>query len=239
MLAPGARLNGRNHLTSHVADEGFSFVPRNMTSLASLHSWVRLMFPRFDDALVERVLGHYPYQSLDNTDARFATAKGYQQIANKIYAEATFICPSYWLAEAHNGKGKKGWKMQYSIPIALHGYDAIALFGNNLQPVQGEEFVAGLQRIVGDFIRTGTPGDVEEWTPFKSPNWDMLNLNQTGGVEVDVNSALDLGLNGMGLKWMIGPGLKKEFVVENGCGWDGGRGERCAFWKAVAGQVPM
>lgn len=80
---------------------------------------------------------------------------------------------------------------------------------------------------------------VKGGTPSKSPDWDIINLNQVSGVKVNVNSTLDPGLIELGLKWLIGPGLKKEFGVKDGWWWDGGRGERRVLWKEVAVQVPM
>ena len=58
-------------------------------------------------------------------------ATGQQQRAIAIYGETTFICPSYWLAEAYsdNGYGGKAYKYQFSIPNAYHGADGALYFG--------------------------------------------------------------------------------------------------------------
>lgn len=59
-------------------------------------------------------------------------AIGQQQRANTLYAEATFICPSYWLANAYSrsslggdndGPAERGWKYQFSVPPAEHDAD--------------------------------------------------------------------------------------------------------------------
>jgi hypothetical protein len=71
--------------------------------------------------------------------------------------------------------------MQYSIHIALHGYDGIALVGNNPLPVYGERFIASILRIVGNFVMTGNSGSMDvgggkrEWKMFEEPGWEMLN----------------------------------------------------------------
>lgn len=152
------------------------------------------------------LLSQYSVANINTTTPRFstsgdegltalqtsATASGYQQIANIIYAESTLICPSYWLASAYNKGNRKAYKIQYLIPIALHGYDSLAVFGNLRIPNQGDKFVTGTQRIVGSFVRTGSPNrpmdvmgrEAGELGVFEGPNRPMLNLNQTGGVEI-------------------------------------------------------
>ncbi|KAH7069572.1 hypothetical protein BKA63DRAFT_85008 [Paraphoma chrysanthemicola] len=179
-----------------------------------------------------------------------ATASGYQQLANLSYAESTFVCPSYWLAEAYSKIGKKGFKIQYSVPIALHSYDEIALFGNMRLPIHGDDFVEALQTIVGRFVKMGTPSfssnivssrseSLENWPTFTAPHYKMVNSNQTGGKKVPVNSTLDPRLHGICASWYIGPGLRNSFETVNGRGWEGGRGLRCDFWRSIAGKAPL
>ena len=40
-----------------------------------------------------------------------------------IYAETTFVCPSYWMAMAYNDYGRSSYKYQFSVEPALHGAD--------------------------------------------------------------------------------------------------------------------
>jgi hypothetical protein len=243
-------LNGLNHLTSNCAEESFFYVPQTIGTVQALTAWLHILFPRYTNTDITTLLSHYPYQALDNVTNRFATsgtsgatalqtsatASGYQQLANLIYAESTFVCPSYWLAEAYNTGSHKGYKMQYSIPIALHSYDGIAVFGNQRLQNQGDDFVAAMQRIIGTFVVTGIAEGVGQ---FKQPDWPMRSLNQTGGREVRVNSTIDTAVNGLGGMWYVGPGLVNRFDVVDGWQWEGGRGERCKFWKGVGGRVPM
>lgn len=83
-------------------------------------------------------------------------SSGNQQRANNIYAESTFICPSYWLSEAFTNKGRQAYKYQFSTLPALHGVDVSAIFGPPL-PSQGPGFVAAFQRIWGNFVRFNDP----------------------------------------------------------------------------------
>lgn len=56
---------------------------------------------------------------------RFKTLTAHQN----VYAETTFVCPSYWLTEAFTNKGRIGYKYQYSVIGGAHGRDVSAIFG--------------------------------------------------------------------------------------------------------------
>jgi hypothetical protein len=127
--------------------------------------------------------------------------------------------------------------MQYSVPIALHGYDGVAVFGNARLPNQGEEFVLAMQRLIGGFV---VSEEVEGLEGFNEEGgWAMRNLNTTGGVEVRINSTLDVAVNDLGGTWHVEPGLKARFEDVDGWGWEGGRGSRCEFWREIGDKVPM
>jgi hypothetical protein len=65
----------------------------------------------------------------------------------------------------------------------------------------------------------------------------MINLNETGGtaVEVTVNSFEGVPVNATE---HVGPGLMNDITLVNAFTWEGGRGARCDFWRAVSGLVP-
>lgn len=46
-----------------------------------------------------------------------------------LYAEITFNCPSYWLAEAFSDKSRAAYKYQFSVPVAYHSADVVGYFG--------------------------------------------------------------------------------------------------------------
>lgn len=62
----------------------------------------------------------------------------------------------------------------------------------------------------------------------------MISLNQTGGVPYEV--ATQFGVNVTQFK---DPGLRNEFKMVDAYEWEGGRGERCEFWRGIAGKVPI
>lgn len=140
------RVNGVNHLAGNNALEGASWVPKVINTIQDLVHYLRVILPMFDNNDIAKVLLYYPLNnaSVDPNALDYATegsfgpttinestaATGQQERAIAIYGETTFICPSYWLAEAYsdNGYGGQGWKYQFSIPNAYHGADGAGYF---------------------------------------------------------------------------------------------------------------
>lgn len=139
-LAQG-NVNGLNMLSGHNALEGAQFVLRNITTIDELVEYLRVTFPMLSNNDIAKILLYYPTNNgtVNQADPKWATtgesaptnlnqstaATGQMQRAIAIYGETTFICPSYWLAEAYsdNMNGGKSWKYQFSIPNAYHGAD--------------------------------------------------------------------------------------------------------------------
>ena len=156
-------------------------------------------------------------------------------------------------------QGRKAWKSQYSVPSALHGDDQVAYFGPPL-PNQEVGLKEELQRALGRFIVQGDPnnkingnGDDEgegagaggaagagaesipSWPPWDPAHPMQMNMNTTGGVPYQYESPL---VPGVSLTQSRGPGLKNSFEVVDADTWEGGRGERCRFWRDVGMRVP-
>lgn len=254
-------VNGNHMWASHNADEGPIFVPRNITSEEALVDFLHVSFPRFDDDDIASVLETYPLSAYGANPAnpRFATAGdsgptamevsplgiGHQARADAIYAEATFQCPSYWVATGYTGdSGKSSYLFTYTSPPALHGSDITAYLGPTI-PTQGPEFVRAWQSMWGAYITTGSPNipsDVAN-NPDSDvlsnwPRWgdnSMVNFNQTGGTPAPVDVGFGLGEAVANVE----PGLKNAFREVDAETWEGGRGKRCDFWKRMAPKVPM
>lgn len=68
-----------------------------------------------------------------STRVNLVSASSNHQRANNLYAETTFICPSYWLADAFScstpaarcGRNatRNAWNYQFSVPPSEHGAD--------------------------------------------------------------------------------------------------------------------
>lgn len=266
------KVNGVNHLTGNAAEEGYYFVQPNITTENDLRGWIDLVFPLFTPAETSELLALYPFNNLSATAPLFATdgdnegltavdvsrtARGQQQRANTIYAETTFICPSYWLAEAYASPGHKGYKYQYSIVPSIHGSDTSAAFGYPT-PNQGPDFATAYSRIWGNFVKSGNPSissdiahgahsnetsgtdgasGLANWPQFTADDRRMANLNQTGGTLGPIQT-IDQYFHPTEMAAYLGPGLTNDLSIVDADQWEGGRGERCEFWKRVADSVP-
>lgn len=238
-----------------------------MNTSHDLNSYLSLVFPLFTPADHAALLHHYPSLSLNITLPKSpspglspptaldtsATASGLQQTANLIYAESTFICPSHWLAAAYSTHpGGTGYKAQSSTPVALHGIDDTAIFGNRPLPIYSRAYIRAVQRIWGAFITTGNPSiqdppapdadthpGLHDWPAYRLGDAKMVNFNQTGGVVQPVDKTINPQLAQVDAVWAVEPGLQNDFRVVDGWEWEAGRGARCEFWRGVAGRVPM
>ncbi|CAI6331869.1 unnamed protein product [Periconia digitata] len=266
-LAQG-KVNGLNQLTGSNAEEGRFFVMPNITSENDLLAWIHQAFLLFTPDETNELLEHYPASNLSADTPFYATngesgltaidvsqtASGHQQRANTIYAETTFICPSYWLADAYTSSGKAGYKYQYSVTNAVHGADTPSSLNNSPGPNTGPDFIRAFGRMWGNFVRDGNPSisselangalsnvssksALEDWPTFAIEQPRMVNLNQTGG-ELLPMEFLDPYFMFMNISVYQGPDLRNDFKVVDGSTWEGGRGERCEFWKRVAEKVP-
>src|SRR4051812_1204102 len=129
------------------------FAPPGIVTDADLTAWLHQEFPQLRAESIATILAAYPSTSFLSSGALFATdglhpptandvsgaASGTQQRAYNILAEATFVCPAYWLADAFTQPGKAAFVYQYSVPFASHGSDVPAYFGP-ATPNQGRDF---------------------------------------------------------------------------------------------------
>lgn len=254
-------VNGNHMWASHNADEGALFVPKNITTEEALVDFLRTSFPRFDDDDIASVLETYPLGAYgaDTSNPLFATAGdsgptavdvspfgiGYQQRAFAIYGEVIFQCPSYWVATGFTGdEAKSSYLFTYTSPPALHGTDTSGYFGPSI-PTLSDEFMQAWQSMWGAYIKTGSPNipaDVANNTGSDVlsdwPRWghdSMVNFNQTGGTPTRIEAPFGLGEVAVNIE----PGLENAFREVDARTWEGGRGERCDFWRRMAPKVPM
>ncbi|KAI1283890.1 carboxylesterase [Xylaria sp. FL0933] len=262
-------VNGLRMLTGNNENEGPGFTPQNITSEEEFVSFVLTNYPRLSEQDITSVLELYAvpenvskvYADSNGLTPPFSTtnsnwAVGWQQAANNLYAEATFVCPSYWMADAFSGPGKRGsWKYQFSVPPSSHAADVSPLIAD--PKVQGtgldEVFRTAFQQIWGNFVVKGDPalstaqisaaagGNITAASRGNWPQWGgrpgrdvLLNLNMTGGIPVTTpvqvgGSLIDLTsyVPSDGSSY---PELEAEFNLVPGWSWEGGRGRRCQLW---------
>jgi len=177
-------------------------------------------------------------------------AFGYAQTLNNIVAEFLFVCPSYWLASAYSEHGKAAYHYQYSVPMAGHTED----LWNYLGPVrenQGPELSAAFSRMLSNFVHTGNPSITNEiangpsspnpaahnpasnWPVWNEKNPFQINMNTTGGTRVIATHSWGTGVE------FVGPGLRNSFTAVDAYAWEGGRGNRCEFWRKMGPRMPL
>ncbi|KAF3034908.1 hypothetical protein E8E12_005489 [Didymella heteroderae] len=247
------RVNGEHALVGNNANEGVAFVPPTINSTEALRNWLQGAYPDLNTSDFDAILTAYP-ASYDIATAEFATnglgpvtaldvsqfATGPQQRADNIYAEATFVCPSYWLSSAFTGDNRTAYHYQYSVPGALHGSDVSAYFGP-ATPNQPPQFTTTFRQIWGGFIEAAKPTSAGGLSDLTWPAWvddgesRMLNLNTTGGVPF---KASQRGISVNFTEYME-PGIQNDFNVVDALTWEGGRGARCEFWRSIASRVPI
>jgi len=258
------RVNGQNALIGNNANEGTPFTPTTIKTEADLVAWLRLTFPLFTNGDIAKILLYYPTTNASTTGPLYATngisgasalnqsqvATGQQQRADNIYAETTFVCPSYWMAEAYTDHGRTSYKYQYSVAAATHGTDVSAYFGPAAR-TQGPDLEAAFMQIVGNFVTTNNPSvsaavangagssnpqapnPASDWPPFTVYAPYQIDLNQTGG-----STAFSTSGFGVNYTQLAGPGMMNAFSLVNAYTWEAGRGFRCDFWRSVAAIVP-
>ncbi|EME83778.1 uncharacterized protein MYCFIDRAFT_214499 [Pseudocercospora fijiensis CIRAD86] len=272
-----SRVNGVNALIGNNANEGTFFTPSIIHTEDDLVAWLHTAFPLFDENDIAKVLYYYPTTNV-STDPKaplFATsgdrgptalnqssvATGQQQRADNIYAETTFVCPAYWLAEAYSGNavGGKAFKYQFSLPPALHGFDTLAYL-----PPPGEyyyisDFNNAFQKLLGNFIVAGNPSISNEiangveltslanltaaagnFTTNAASHWPAYTISEP--FQIDLNTTCGSGRTPYedipGVYFCSGPGTFNDFRLVNAYTWEGGRGMRCDFWRAMGELVP-
>jgi len=261
------RVNGRKLLVGGNANEGPLFVPPAITTEADLTGWLMGQFPNLSPAQINSILAANPNSNpTDPNGPRFETdglsgggvnavnisgvANGQQQRGNNIYAEATFICPAYWMATAYTGMFKDAYQYQYSVPFASHGADVAAYFGP-APPNLGPDFTLAFRQILGNFVKTGNPSisntvangassanpsapnGASSWPTWNPSSPKLLNLNQTGGDPYEFITQW-----GAPVTQYQGPSLRNSIAVAPADIWEGGRGARCDFYKSLGPSIP-
>ncbi|RWA07360.1 hypothetical protein EKO27_g7744 [Xylaria grammica] len=267
-LAIDKSVNGLRVLVGNNENEGPGFTPQNITNEADFVNFVLTNYPRLSEQNISSILDLYAvpedvseiYADSDGLTPPFSTtnsnfAVGWQQAANNLYAETTFVCPAYWLADAFAGSRiRSSWRYQFSVPISSHGADVTPLLADpNVQGTGIDEvFRTAFQQTWGNFIVTGNPtlsaaqtqaerGNITAASTGDWPQWGgrpekdfLLNLNMTGGTPV--TTTRQVGDRTLYLTSYVpssdgsSPELEAVFNIVPGWSWEGGRGRRCQLW---------
>ncbi|KAK9558231.1 hypothetical protein V6Z88_004530 [Aspergillus fumigatus] len=263
------QISGRRILVGNNANDGVPLSNPNIVTRAAFDDYISKTFPRLTAKHVTRLNVLYgTADSQANDDGpRFDTlgtsgptannqseiATGLQQTVFNIYGETTFDCPAQWLVEAFGGTSRQAWKYQYSVTPAYHGADLNSYFNMGASwPNAG--FNHAFQKMWGNFIKNDSPviplGDATannsqavvpvgrdghlHWPRFRPTSPWQMDLNTTGGSvsEVVVTPNLTYYVR-------EGDDIVNHFRLANAYSWEGGRGLRCAFWRAVADRIAV
>ncbi|CBQ72861.1 related to esterase [Sporisorium reilianum SRZ2] len=257
------KVNGKRLLVGNNGAEGGLFVMRNIDTEQKLKTWLSTLLPLLKPEDIERVLLQYPVDTsvttnyatngVDKPDANSVSpvAHGQQARADNIYGELTFVCPSYWMSEAYSGSGRESYRYQYSVVPALHGNDVVGYFGPGTN-VTSPDFVKAFMNIYGNFVTrdnpsisaalvrgsssnnssSSEPNAAENWPQYSATSPYQINLNQTGGTPSTVQ---DLGAT---TTILTGDSLRNDFSKVKAYTWEGGRGQRCDFWRSISNLLP-
>ncbi|KAF1979270.1 alpha/beta-hydrolase [Bimuria novae-zelandiae CBS 107.79] len=261
----GKSLSGKCLLSGNMANEGVPLSPPTTVTLEDFREYVSYTFPYFSATDMAELEDLYSYEGDDQdtdpsapvyqTDGtsgvtavnQSAFSTGQQQRVFNVFAESTFVCPSYWLASAF----PQAWKYQFSAGPAFHGYDLQALWSGTKTP--GASFKHAFRKAWGNFIIHDNPtisvadangGAAESIVPEGAngmidwPVWSeeapiLLNLNATGG-----NAAYNNVTEYLKYYTYSDPGVVNVISTADADAWEGGRGERCKWWLANAKKVP-
>ncbi len=241
-------------------------MPPVLATEADLTNWLHAEFPNLSASQITQILQANPNSATTSDQGKFETngltgatavsvsqdANGQQQRGNNIYAEATFVCPSYWMASAYTSRtsGQQSWHYQFSVPFASHTTDINAYFGPPT-PNLSSDFVLAFRRIWGTSLRAGNPSisnsiangassakptaanGASAWPAWTETSPKQLNLNETGGVPYTFTTQW-----GVPVTQFQEPGLLNAIAVVPADTWEGGRGARCSFYQSLAPSIP-
>lgn len=77
------------------------------------------------------------------------------------------------------------------------------------------------------------PNGASAWPVWDPASPQLVNLNQTGGTPFEITNQW-----GTTVTQLADPGLQNSIGVVPADSWEGGRGERCALYAALAPDIP-
>ncbi|KAK0211202.1 Alpha/Beta hydrolase protein [Desarmillaria ectypa] len=200
------RVNGEVLMSVTNADEGGIFVDSRTAGTVQVPEYLTQLFPNLSD------------QNRTIAVAKYSTLGTPIQQVTAIMGESIFVCPTYFLLRAFNGRGFKG---QFAIPPASHGSDVsyyfpsmntngVPAFGNtDFDKAFAESFLA--------FVMSLDPNGTFE--PTITPSWKPFSFQQGHQVEMRFNrtQAGDPA---------ILPFTTPEDLLD-----------RCSFWESVGSEI--
>ncbi|KJR87540.1 carboxylesterase type B [Sporothrix schenckii 1099-18] len=229
------QLHGVNAFVGNNADEGVLLVPSNLHTEADLRTWLQAYLQELGPDDIDTILAKYA-----PANGGTSVATSVQQRAYNLYAEVAVVCPSYWLSTAFSNNStttsRSSYHYQYSVPFAAHGADLAAYWGP-ATPNLGPEFVQAFRESIVAFVATGNPSiplavangasSANKTAPNAAAHWPSWAAPHGGHTLVNLNQTTSSSLAPV-----------NQFSAEDADAWEGGRGERCAFWQQLGAKIP-
>ena len=250
------------------ANEGVPLTNMSIRTRADYDNFISSSFPLFSQSDISQLNSVYQIENSASGDSggqydtlgtegptaltQSAFATGIQQSVFSIGAETNFVCPAQWLAEAFSQADLQAWKYQYSVTPGYHGADLTAYFAVGAA-TPNADFSRAFQKVWGNFIvhddptitldeatagyanataPTGTDGNIN-WPQYTAEKPYMIDFNTTGG------DLFQVVAGPLSFYERIGTGTVNKFRLVDALSWEGGRGDRCNFWRDVSARVPQ
>ena len=211
-----AKVNGRHMFAGSLNHEGYVFLPINISTESDFQDWFADEYPAVDADTRELIFEEYP--SPEWSDGAYSS----QLLrASALYGDATFLCPSYWLALSYpNGTG---FKYENTIGTGYHGSDLGTFF--NAQAMAGSAYNVTKARpiVLGDMSAFW-----ETWNPASNPLDQSLDFGP-----YDLASGYPEIVYGMGSNLTNAP-ITHRIVTTHMH-----EPEVCTFWRAIGPKVPL
>lgn len=161
-------------LNSHVADEGLTDTPYDLTNETEVRSELKLVFPGISDEVQDYLERLYPQVYNDSYGYKDSISR-----AALVISEFAFSCNTNYLARAYNNHT---YAYLFSVFPALHGFDVPYTFNVDEPPTAGVQNVT-VAHIIQDFITSFTINlrpTSKTWgraMPQYGPEANIVNFN--------------------------------------------------------------
>ncbi|THV05688.1 alpha/beta-hydrolase [Dendrothele bispora CBS 962.96] len=194
------------------AFEGVIFTDPNVTNLTE---YVKSLYPTLSEDTVTSVVETY-----SGSNSTGAADTSVFDIAAQIRSESTFICPTYYLLDAFQGRSYKGL---FAIPPALHGDDIFYYFSSLDRPsppvYNNTDFDKAFSQ---SFLAFATSEELDPNNKIEEnilPEWPLWNGSAVNDQEMLFNRTEDF-----------------KPVIEV-FGTDEELLRRCGFWRSITAQT--
>ncbi|KAJ6463192.1 Alpha/Beta hydrolase protein [Mycena vulgaris] len=156
------KVNGEALLAVTNTFEGTSFVDQSTTVTAAQYSLN--LFPGFGTA------------QADTVGELYADVGNQLFQVNAVQGESIFICPTYYILNAFQGRSFKG---EFAIPPGRHGNDLAYYFpGGSTPPFNNTAFINAFAQSFTSFIVNLDPNIKVDPTTI-TPQWELFDVNNT------------------------------------------------------------